>query len=223
MDPRGTWLCPAPAQSARFADMERRMRPVRNAAFAAWSVGGLVLAGHWGWEVFGIFAATAALVPVVDRRITASRRPENWLMLLALSGIVALGASALLSGGAHSPTLPWLAVPVVAAMAVFGTRGALVCLGAAILTAVAAGLLSSTAERPYGYEYVVATVVLLVAVGLYVHGLMRSELHHRRGSVIDPLTGLLNRTTLEARFHELCQQARVAHEPVAVAILDLDH
>jgi diguanylate cyclase (GGDEF)-like protein len=80
---------------------------------------------------------------------------------------------------------------------------------------------SSAFAQPH--EYVIATIILLGSVGLYVHALMRAEVYHRRGSVIDPLTGLLNRSTLAHRFDELCEQARVADAPVAIAILDLDH
>ena len=222
MDPQGTWLCPDPAQSARFVDMERRMRPVRNGVFAVMGLGSLMLARTWGWQVAGLFFATAALVPLVDRRIATSRRPEYWLLLLTLGGIASIGGAIALTGGPRSAALPWLVVPVVAATAVFGSRGVVLSLLCAILTAIVATAVPDARHLFSAPEHVVATIVLLVSVGLYLHGLMSSELHHRRGSVIDPLTGLLNRTTLESRFHELCQQARVAQAPISVAILDLD-
>ncbi len=223
MDPQGTWLCPDPAQGARFVDMERRMRPVRNAVFVVMGIGAMILARNWGWQVAALYFATAALVPLVDRRIATSRHPEYWLLLLALGGIASIGGAVALSGGPRSPALPWLVVPVVAATAVFGSRGVLLNLAFAVVTAILATALPDAARLVDAPEYVIATIVLLISVGLYVHGLMRTELHHRRGSVIDPLTGLLNRTTLADRFHELCQQARVADAPVAVALLDLDH
>jgi diguanylate cyclase (GGDEF)-like protein len=51
---------------------------------------------------------------------------------------------------------------------------------------------------------------------------MRAEVRHRGESVLDPLTGLLNRTTLEGRFEELRQQARISGAPIAIVLLDLD-
>jgi diguanylate cyclase (GGDEF)-like protein len=60
-------------------------------------------------------------------------------------------------------------------------------------------------------------------VGLYVNGLMRTEVRLRGESVLDPLTGLLNRATLEQRFEEVRQQAVLARVPVSVVLFDLDH
>jgi GGDEF domain-containing protein len=41
--------------------------------------------------------------------------------------------------------------------------------------------------------------------------------------VLDPLTGLLNRTALMSRFEELRQQAAQNGRPIAVIVCDLDH
>ena len=68
MDAHGTWLCPEPLDRARFVDMERRMRPVRNLVFGAMGAGVAVLAAVWGWEVLALFGAVSLLVPLVDRR-----------------------------------------------------------------------------------------------------------------------------------------------------------
>ena len=62
MDPQGTWLCPDPAQGARFVDMERRMRPVRNAVFVVMGIGAMILSRHWGWGIVGAFASAVLLI-----------------------------------------------------------------------------------------------------------------------------------------------------------------
>ena len=219
----GTWLCPKPADRVRFLDMERRMRPVRNAVLAVIGCGVLVLAQRWGWEVAALYAAVVATVPLIDRRVAAGERPEYWLMLMVLGGVAAIGGAVALTGGARSAALPWLVVPVVAATAVFTTRGVAVSLGAAILTAILSAGLVDTALLTDAPQYVVATVVLIISVGLYVNGLMRAEVHHRGESVLDPLTGLLNRTTLAPRFEELRQQAALTGAPISLIALDLDH
>jgi diguanylate cyclase (GGDEF)-like protein len=51
---------------------------------------------------------------------------------------------------------------------------------------------------------------------------MRSDLEHRSSSVIDPLTGMLNRNALAIRIDELTQQAAILREPVALVVGDLD-
>jgi diguanylate cyclase (GGDEF)-like protein len=218
----GTWLCPEPLDRARFVDMERRMRPVRNAVFGVVGLGVAGLAARWGWEVLVVFAAVCLLVPVVDVRMPKSPRPELWLMALALAGIAAIGVAIAMTGGPTSPALPWLVVPAVAATAVFTTRGVALALGTAVATALLATLLTDAGGTVAAPSYVGATIVLIVSVGLYVHGLMRAEVRHRGDSVLDPLTGLLNRTTLERRFEELRQQAALGDAPIALVLLDLD-
>jgi diguanylate cyclase (GGDEF)-like protein len=52
---------------------------------------------------------------------------------------------------------------------------------------------------------------------------MKSDLEHRSSSVIDPLTGMLNRNALQTRIAELVQQAAILREPVALIIGDLDN
>jgi diguanylate cyclase (GGDEF)-like protein len=51
---------------------------------------------------------------------------------------------------------------------------------------------------------------------------MNSDLEHRSTSVIDPLTGMLNRNALQTRVAELTQQAAILREPVALVVGDLD-
>ena len=223
MDAHGTWLCPEPLDRARFVDMERRMRRVRNLVFCAMGAGVAVLAAVWGWQVLALFGAISLLVPIVDRRIATSQTPEYWLMVLTLGGILAIGGAIVLTGGARSAALPWLVVPVVAATAVFTSRGVAVAVGASVLTAMVATLTRGADGLVAAPEYLAATIVLIASVGLYVNGLMRAEVRHRGESVLDPLTGLLNRATLTQRFEEVRQQAALAHVPVAFVLFDLDH
>jgi diguanylate cyclase (GGDEF)-like protein len=51
---------------------------------------------------------------------------------------------------------------------------------------------------------------------------MRVEMEHRSEAVLDPLTGLLNRKSLGARFEELAQQAAVTGGSVCLVVCDLD-
>jgi diguanylate cyclase (GGDEF)-like protein len=222
MDVHGTWLCPEPLDRARFVDMERRMRRIRNLVFLAMGAGVVLLSVFWGWQVFGLFAAVSLLIPLIDRRIAASRTPEWWLMVLTVGGILAIGGAVALTGGARSAALPWLVVPVVAATAVFTVRGIALAVAVAMLTALASTLLVDAAATVAAPEYLVATIVLIASVTMYVTGLMRAEVRHRGESVLDPLTGLLNRATLAQRFEEVRQQAVLAHKPVSFVLFDLD-
>jgi diguanylate cyclase (GGDEF)-like protein len=50
-----------------------------------------------------------------------------------------------------------------------------------------------------------------------------SDVEHRGASILDPLTGMLNRTALNNRTAEIEHQSRLTGEPVAVLVADLDH
>ena len=143
-------------------------------------------------------------------------------MGLTLGGIAGIGGAIVMTGGARSAALPWLVVPVVAATAVFTSRGVAVALAAAVFTALASTRLAGASALVAAPEYVAATIVLIASVGLYVNGLMRAEVRHRGESVLDPLTGLLNRATLGQRFEEVRQQAALVQVPVAFVLFDLD-
>src|SRR5439155_4095479 len=53
----------------------------------------------------------------------------------------------------------------------------------------------------------ILSVSLLVAVVSVTSALTGAEMKYREESVLDPLTGLLNRSGLESRFAELREQA----------------
>jgi diguanylate cyclase (GGDEF)-like protein len=62
----------------------------------------------------------------------------------------------------------------------------------------------------------------LIAIALLSIALMRSDVDHRTESVIDGLTGLLNRRALGHRLQELQAQAALTGNPVAVIAGDID-
>jgi diguanylate cyclase (GGDEF)-like protein len=71
-------------------------------------------------------------------------------------------------------------------------------------------------------QRVVFPVTLLIAVACLSTALMRSDIDHRTDSIIDGLTGMLNRRALETRVAELTAQAQVTGQPIALVIADLD-
>jgi diguanylate cyclase (GGDEF)-like protein len=71
--------------------------------------------------------------------------------------------------------------------------------------------------------YVGASIALTISVAILSTALMQSDLEHRTEAVIDPLTGLLNRTALRNRTLELAQRSEFTAEPVGVIVADIDH
>jgi diguanylate cyclase (GGDEF)-like protein len=135
---------------------------------------------------------------------------------------VTMAAAVALSGGPRVATLSWIAIPVVTLSARFSLRGVIVgvCIAISLVLAVAFGVHPSTtlAEPPV----VMAPVALILAIAVLSTALMQSDLEHRSESVIDPLTGMLNRKALMNRIAELSQQSEVTGEPVGMILGDLD-
>ena len=68
-----------------------------------------------------------------------------------------------------------------------------------------------------------AAVAVLVTVASFASVLGRSDLTQRARASIDPLTGVLNRSTLPDRFAEVREQALAIERPVSMLLADLDH
>ena len=68
----------------------------------------------------------------------------------------------------------------------------------------------------------ISTLTLLIAVTAIMTALMEGELEHRDRAVLDPLTGLLNRASLDARVLEIEEQAHLTGGAVSLILLDLD-
>ena len=66
-------------------------------------------------------------------------------------------------------------------------------------------------------------IALIMGIAILSTALMSSELQYREQSVVDPLTGLLNRKALEHRVQELSHQSQTADAPIGLVSCDLDH
>jgi diguanylate cyclase (GGDEF)-like protein len=218
-----SWLCPEPADRARAVDMEERLRPFRRRSFVTLALA-LLLCGHWvGWWTLIPLAVAVAGFQLVDRRLAAAPRPEITIAGAWLISELAIAASIALTGGPRSPALSWLVIPLVTLPARFNSRA--VAAGVGVVSVL---LLATTFGVDAGYiaahpDTIILPVGLLVAVALLSSALMKSDLEHRSSSVIDPLTGMLNRNALQTRVGELAQQAAILREPVALIVGDLDN
>lgn len=206
------------------------MREVEGAVTTArkisfWSIAAvlpLIVQQH-GWRalaggvVFGLFSWFA------DRRYRASEQPELWMFSVTLGTQFTLAVAAAATGGPSSPALVWMVISMVSMPARYGSRGmvvggvfSLVCLGAAVLSKGIDALVAAP-------DLTLATITAGIACLAYGNALRQSEGAQRQAAILDPLTGLLNRTKLEERFAEVRELAIVRHRPVAVVALDLDH
>jgi diguanylate cyclase (GGDEF)-like protein len=218
----GSWLCPEREDRERLLDMEPRLKPVRAATMGILAVS-LLAAGPWlGWWTLIPLVVAAVGFVVVERGLTRAARPELWIGGAWLISELMIAGAVALTGGPESPSAAWLAIPVVTLSARFTTRGvwAGVAIATVLMLLVTLGVDAAAvvADPPL----LLMPLALLVSVALLSTALMRSDLEHRNESVLDGLTGMLNRRSLAARMAELDEQARLSGEPVGVVIGDLD-
>jgi diguanylate cyclase (GGDEF)-like protein len=216
------WLCPTERDRARVIDMSDRIRRARAIAAGAMGIGILATAPWTGWWTLLLFAVAVLSIATLDRRMARTDRPERPVASNLLTISVVLAIAAAFTGGAHSPALAWLVVP--AAMAAIRFRSPVV-IGFAAVTAFEM-IFVSVAVDPAGLvtdpRFLMVSLGLLIAVVAVTTALSGAEMQYREESVLDPLTGLLNRSGLESRFEEVREQARLLDKPVCLLTCDLD-
>jgi diguanylate cyclase (GGDEF)-like protein len=217
-----SWLCPTELDRARVIDANDRVRTIRLVGSGAIGLA-LLLAAPWiGWWTLALFALSALNFVNVDRRLQTSPHPARVSVTAILITLLLLGGGVVLSGGPHSPALPWLVLPAAMTAARFRQRvvvAGLVLTVALILTVTLGVDAAATIADPVP---AMATLALLASVVSIVWALQAAELHHRDEAIIDSLTGLFNRHALEPRFLELSHQARLTQQPVCLLLCDID-
>jgi diguanylate cyclase (GGDEF)-like protein len=203
-------------------DANDRVRTIRRVGSGAVGAALLISAPWIGWWTLALFALSALNFWHVDRTIGKSAHPERVSATAILITLVLLGGGVVISGGPHSPALPWLVLPAGMVAARFRPQvviAGLVLTTLVILVATLGVNPSSTIDNPVP---VFATLALLAGIVSIVYALQAAELHHRDEAILDPLTGLLNRHALLPRFLELSHQARLTHQPVCLVLCDVD-
>jgi diguanylate cyclase (GGDEF)-like protein len=217
-----SWLCPTELDRRRVVDTSDRVRKARTFGAACAGVGILVLAPILSWWLVPIFVVAALILACVDPAMRRLEHPERAAAAGMVSIELAIAAAAAVTGGPVSPILPWMVVPV--AMSAVRFRAQVVAVGVAIeaglvvvvgLTVDAAGLIAHPALS-------IVSVTLTASVAAIALAIQGAEMQHRQESVLDPLTGLLNRKSLLPRFQELQQQALQQHAPICMIAADLD-
>jgi diguanylate cyclase (GGDEF)-like protein len=218
----GGWLCPTKADRVRLTDMSPAVRRARILAGVFCGVGVLAMVPWLGWRVLAVFAVAPVPLVVLDRFLARARRPERLVAasLTLHTTLIVVGVG--ITGGVHSPLLPWVAIPVVTAAARFRMPVFLAGSLLAMVALIVSTALASTSALLHDPSPLVAIVVLLAALVAAQRPLLDAEIRWRRDAVLDPLTGLLNRQGLQRRFREVAEQARVSECPVSLVMADLD-
>jgi diguanylate cyclase (GGDEF)-like protein len=216
------WLCPTPAHRARVREASSRIGKARLVIAGSIGLGVLAAAPWLGWWTLLIFTPVGIHLVSVEYWLQRSRRPEliAFASLMAMLGV--FGLSAALTGGPTSPVLPWAVLIPAMATIRFRLEVGLALAALAALVIVGVGLASDPRLALDNPVPMIAAVVMVANIVGICIALMSGELEHRDLAVLDPLTGLLNRASLDSRAAEIEQQARLTSGPVSVVIMDLD-
>lgn len=204
-------------------DMERRIGPVRRSTMGILGLA-LIACGPWlGWWTLAPLALAALGFRLVEPRMEGSRRPEYGLFAAWAGTEIAIAVAVGLSGGPHTPTMAWFAIPVVTLSSRFSLRGVVAGVALTLGLLITVAFVTAAHAVLHDPTLLIAPVSLVVTVAMLSTALMRSDLEHRSEAVIDPLTGMLNRNALASRVAELAQQSRISGEPIGLILADLDH
>jgi diguanylate cyclase (GGDEF)-like protein len=216
------WLCPTELDRRRAVDTSDRVRKARTFGAACAGVGILVLAPILSWWLVPIFVGAALILACVDPAMRRLEHPERAAAAGMVSIELAVAAAAAVTGGPVSPILPWMVVPV--AMSAVRFRAQVVAVGVVIeaLLVVIVGLTVDAAALFAHPALSIVSVTLTASIAAIALAIQGAEMQHRQESVLDPLTGLLNRKSLLPRFQELQQQAQQQRAPICMIAADLD-
>jgi diguanylate cyclase (GGDEF)-like protein len=175
-----------------------------------------------GWWTLAPAAVATLLFLAAERRLERWERPELGIAATWAATQCVIALAIAFSGGPESPAVSWLAIPVATLSARFDRRGILAGLGLTVALLLATTLGVDAAAVAADPSLVVFPLALIATVGLLTTALMRSDLQYRTESVLDGLTGMLNRRSLTARAAELEQQAAMTGQAIGVVLGDLD-
>jgi diguanylate cyclase (GGDEF)-like protein len=223
MDGGRNWLIASEQDRERMLEMDSRLRDVRMIAFGVLAIA-FVICGPWiGWAPLPLLLAAGIFFSLADRFAARSSRPEYWIFGAWVGAQLVIASAVLLTDAPDSLVAIFLALPVVTLSTRFSGRG--IVAGVAItIVLLCVVTLGTDAAAVADYPPVLATpAALVIGIAILSTALMRSELQYRSESVVDPLTGLLNRKALQNRIAELSQQSLTADAPVGLVYCDIDH
>jgi diguanylate cyclase (GGDEF)-like protein len=216
------WLCPTEQHRARAREAGARVRTARTLAAITCGISLVAMAPFRSWWILIGLGVAVLTLGTLERRLRVTERPGLPAAMAGLVILAILGVGVALSGGQESAVLSWMILPVAVASARF--RPTVIVAGAAVTAAVMAGV--SIGVDPEGVvddpTPLISALTLLIAFTAVASALMEGEMHHRDRAVLDPLTGLLNRASLDSRVVEIEEQAHLTGGAVSVIVLDLD-
>jgi diguanylate cyclase (GGDEF)-like protein len=221
--PKRSWLCPAESDRSRQRDISRRILPATTMLAVISVPVTVLLVRRVGVVLLAPYALAAGAAVALDMLSRSTLRVEYWIFASDLLALGAIAAGVALTGGSDSPILGFFAFSLVVGVSRYTGRG-LLAFGAAV---AASATLACARAVNRGVDYsdlrLLGFVTCIVGLSLLVAALARAERDYHRQSLVDPLTGLLNRLALIRRLEEMRAQAGGADDRLCVIAADLDY
>lgn len=220
---RPSWICRDQPERERFLDMHARILPTHQRVLALIA---LLLAPTIPFDSpYAPIPLIAAVIGYAWAQHNATRfdRPELLIAGGLVFGQLMLVTAIVVDDRQHTVGLAILVWPLVAAGGRFASRvvWAFTAFTIGLMMVASLGFDGATVLRdPILLTLPVATVLAVVLMSAVIR---ESDAQHRSAAILDGLTGMLNRTALAARTHEIAHQASVTGHPVAVIVADVDH
>lgn len=182
----------------------------------------IVFGPRVGWWPTVVFLVVGVVLFALDRHIARTARAEWAIAAAYVVGGIACGVVVATTGGHASPLLAVFGIPMFLLANRFRRPVTLV----GLTLAVGILLVSTVGRDPAAVaddpSSVVLTAMLLVGITVLTLPLYDQQVHLRERGHLDPLTGLLNRSSLETRFSDAVARATPDRQPVSLVLIDLD-
>jgi len=205
--------------------IERAGTPDRTMLLVAGLVAAVLAATaifRYAWALLPL-AALAVAMALGPLAIRTGAHPERAELITGLCVTTAMAVAAGLGGGTSSPLVFLLPIGVVMNALRAGPASIVLCSVVTAVVFLAASLLDDAGAVTSEPLPMLAVLAMQTGVTIGAVALAGAEISHRGASIVDPLTGLLNRHGLPDRFEELRQQALVTAAPITLVLFDLDH
>lgn len=222
-DPRFSWICRDEFERARFVDLHCRLLRA-NMAIMLILVAVIGAAAPFVPDRVGLLpvAVGLALFGGIQRNATRFARPELWVFggLLGAEAMIVLAIAT--NDGLLTPAMALLCWPVAGLAGRFPDRASR--LGTLYTGTLAVAAILATYPDVMWNDPLALPLLLVALASVHtVSTVLRdSDVEHRGAAILDPLTGMLNRSALMNRTLEIEHQSRLTGEPVAVILADID-
>ncbi len=217
-----SWLVANALEREHMLDLNARLRTIFVGCAVLAFVGIVATVPWFGWATLPAPILGAAMYHLVQRHIERFRRPEYLLVVAWLLFQFSIGVGFSRAREAPLFGLPLFVLMVPGMSAIFPRRGVIIGTAFTALLIVATGLYLNAGAVLANPALIAYPLALLGTISLIGSAVGRSAFSHRGASVVDQLTGMLNRAALHTRVAELAARAQLTGQAVAVVIGDVD-